>query len=130
MPPSPDWELRIAVDQWLLFNEGELIDDGAITIDGDQVSIESHEVPGESVLRFKVDETALRLSFVSQNRPEISPAYRGSDHPDALHHRPLDPGLVAGQLSGDLTPSADQEMRIPTSRCALLHVSTAGRLTV
>jgi len=66
--PSPDFELRIAGEQWLLF-----IDDGAITIDGDQVSIENSEVPGESVLRFKVDQKTLHLSFVRQNRPTMEP---------------------------------------------------------
>ena len=35
--------------------------------------VESAEVPGQAVLGFKVDKTTLRLSFVSQNRPEMEP---------------------------------------------------------
>ena len=72
-PWQPDFDLRIAGDQWYLFNDGEVIDDGAMTINGHQVALENSEVPGEVVLRFKVDETTLRLWFVSQNRPEIEP---------------------------------------------------------
>jgi len=74
--PSPDFELRIAGDQWLLVNGGEIIDgDETISLDGDQVTLESAEVPGEAVLRFKADETTLKLSFVSQNRPEMEPGF-------------------------------------------------------
>ena len=35
--------------------------------------VESAEVPGESVLGFKVDETMLRFSFIRQTRPELEP---------------------------------------------------------
>jgi len=71
--PSPNFELRIVGDQWLLFNSGEVIDDGAITIDRDQVTIEAPEVPGKSILAFKVDRKTLKLSFVGQTRPKIAP---------------------------------------------------------
>jgi hypothetical protein len=71
--PSPDFELRIAGDQWLLFNSGDVMDEGAITVNGDHVSIEASEVPGKAVLGFKVDGTTLHLSFVSQSRPKMAP---------------------------------------------------------
>ncbi len=71
--PSPDFELRIVGDQWLLFNGGEVIDDGGITIDRDQVIIEAPEVPGKSILGFKVDRNRLKLSFVRQTRPKVAP---------------------------------------------------------
>jgi hypothetical protein len=71
---SPDYELRIAGDQLLLFTSaGEVQDDGTITIEGDHMVVEAHEVPGESVLGFAIDETTLQLTFVSQSRPEIEP---------------------------------------------------------
>jgi hypothetical protein len=74
---NADWdlELRIAGDQLVLFTDaGEIVDgDETITIKGDQMVVESAEVPGEAVLRFKVDETKLKLWFVSQNRPELAP---------------------------------------------------------
>ncbi len=71
--PSPNFELRIVGDQWLLFNGGEVIDDGKITIDRDQVTIEAPEVPGKSILGFKVDGSTLKLSFVRQTRPKVAP---------------------------------------------------------
>src|SRR5438270_9379834 len=43
--PSPNFELRIAGDQWLLFSGGDVIDDGAITIHRDQVTSQPPEVP-------------------------------------------------------------------------------------
>jgi hypothetical protein len=72
-PWHADLDLRIAGDQWLLFNDGEVIDDAAMTIKAHQVALENSGLPGEAVLRFKVDATTLRLWFVSQNRPEIEP---------------------------------------------------------
>ena len=73
--PTGDYELRIYDDQLVLFDgEGEIVDgDETITIKGHQMVVESAEVPGEAVLGFKVDETTLRLSFVSQTRPEYQP---------------------------------------------------------
>jgi hypothetical protein len=73
--PAQDFELRIAGDQLILFTgAGELVDgDETITIKGHHMVVESAEVPGQAVLGFKVDETTLRLSFISQNRPEYKP---------------------------------------------------------
>ena len=69
--PAQDFELRIAGDQLVLFTgAGELVDgDETITIKGHHMVVESAEVPGESVLGFKVDETMLRFSFIRQTRP-------------------------------------------------------------
>jgi hypothetical protein len=72
--PSRDFELRIAGEQLILFSStGDVIDDGAITIKGHHMIVENSEVPGQAVLGFKVDTTTLRLSFISQSRPEYKP---------------------------------------------------------
>ena len=44
-----------------------------ITIKGDQMVVESAEVPGQAVLGFKVDEQRSGCRFVSQTRPEYQP---------------------------------------------------------
>jgi hypothetical protein len=49
------------------------VDEGTITIEGDKMVVEAREVPGESVLGFEIDDDTLRLSFISQNRPEQAP---------------------------------------------------------
>jgi hypothetical protein len=68
--PWGSYDLRIAGGQLLLFDpNGEVMDDGAITLKGERLILENSEVPGRVVLRVKADGTTLHLWFVSQNRP-------------------------------------------------------------
>ena len=73
--PSRDFELRIAGDQLILFSStGDIVDgDETMTVKGHHMIVESGDVPGRAVLGFTVDKTTLRLSFISQNRPEYQP---------------------------------------------------------
>ena len=71
--PWGDYRLSIAGDELLLFDpNGEVMDDGTITIEQNHMILVAHEVPGQAVLRFTVNGSTLRFGFVSQNRPAMA----------------------------------------------------------